>query len=511
MSYPKKLLRLRPTKGFVSDTPPYELGPDYWSGASNVIFRDGFASRIKGSRDAYGPALTIVNPGQLMHAVNCVISDTNYWLLFEDNGEAWAIEGGNATQIDAALLASEDRPFRHSSELLNGLPIYSNGKDEPVYWAGANLITLPGWTATESCAFITVFKFHIFALNISGPGGVFPNLLKWSDAAAPGTVPASWTPAAGNEAGSVELSDAPGELVCAYPLRDSLIIYKRSSMYSAQYIGGNNVFAFRKVQSASGALTARSVCDVNGRHLVVSDGDIILTDGTTRQSIGESRVKDYLFNQLDQNNYRNVFCTYNRARDEVLIGFPTAGNTFANLALVYDVNTDSFGVRDLVNVVHAPVGIVDDTTDSNVWADRTDNWVDASDIWAGSAVDNARDSIIHIRAASLRQQDTNDNVAEAASVGKHGLTFGEPERIKFVKRVHVRADKGYGNLLIRVGAQMTPNGVTQWSNEVTITDPDQIVNLFAQGRYISFEARSTGSEPWRITGVDIEAELRGYH
>lgn len=510
MSYPKKLIHLRPIRGFISDTPAHEVGPDFYTGASNVMFRDGFARRIMGYRDAYSTALATAAPTQLMHAINAEISDTNYWLLFEDDGTAWAIEGTNATQIDATLLGAVGNPFAFSSALLNGLPIISNGDDEPVYWAGANLTTLPDWTATESCNFIAVFKYHIFALDISGPGGTFPNLVKWSDAAEPGTVPSSWTASASNEAGSAELSDSPGRLICAYPLRDSLILYKRSSMYQARYVGGNTVFAFHKVQSASGALCSRSVCDINGQHFVVSDGDILLTDGTNRRSVGESKVKDWFFNQLDQDFYRNTFCSYNRGQDEVLIGFPESGNEFCTLALIYDVSNDGFGVRSLDDVVHAPIGFVNDDTPSNTWADRTDFWNDAVDFWGSSTIEAARDSLVHIKAATMTQQDTTDSVSVNANLGKHSMSFGEPERVKFVKRIHIRADANYGTLLVRVGSQMTPNDSTTWSNEFSLTSPEQIVNCFAQGRYISVELRTTGSDVWKVTGIDLEVEFRGY-
>jgi hypothetical protein len=510
MSYPKQLLRLRPQGGFISDIPPAEVGDNFFTGCSNVVFRNGFAGRILGSRNAYATALGVAAPGQLMHAINAERAGTNYWLIFESDGTAWYIEGNNATQMDNALLSAVTDPWRHSSALLNGVPIYSNGNDEPVFWGGGNLATLTDWTATESCEFIAVSKFHIFALDISGPGGDFPSLLKWSAAAEPGTIPNSWTPAANNEAGSVELSDSPGALLCAYPLRDALIIYKRSAMYSAQYVGGNNKFQFRKVQSSSGALTRRSVCDINGKHFVISDGDILVTDGTNRQSVGEGRVKDYFFNQLDSDNYLNTFCSYNRAKDEVLIGFPTAGSEFANSALVYDVQRNSFGVRSLPNVVHAPVGYVNDTSPSNTWADRTDTWADAVDKWGSSSVAAATDRVVLIHTDEMVEQDTLDAVAVNASLSKYDMTFGQAERVKFVRRLHIRAAANYGTLLVRVGGKMEPNDATTWSNEVSITDPEQVVNLFAVGRYISVEVRSIDSTVWEITALEIEAEIRGY-
>jgi hypothetical protein len=510
VTYPKQLVRLSPKGGFVSDVDPAEVGNDYFTGISNVIFRNSYAKRIAGNRSTYTTALATAAPTQLVHAINTEQSGTNYWLLFEDDGTAWAIEGNNATQIDNTLLTSVGDPYKHSSGSLNGVPIYSNSTDEPVYWAGANVVTLTDWTATESCKFITVFKYHIFAMDISGPGGTFPNLVKWSAAAEPGTIPNSWTPSSSNEAGSVELSDAPGAMLCAYPLRDMLVLYKRSAMYGAQYVGGNNIFNFRKLQSSSGCLTRRSVCDINGKHFVVSDGDIIITDGTNRVSVGESRVKDYFFNQLDSDNYLNTFCTYHRAKDEVLIGFPTSGSEFANTALVYDIQRNAFGVRDLPAVTHAAVGFINDSTISNNWSDRSDTWADAVDTWGSSSITGATDSLVLIHTNELEQQDTNDAVAVNASVGKHDMTMGQPERVKFVKRVHIRSNGDFGTVLIRVGSKMAVNDSTTWSNEQSLTSPDSYVNLFAQGRFLSVELRSTETTRWEITGIEIETELRGY-
>ena len=510
MTYPKQTVSLRPTRGFISDTPAHEVGPDFFTSMTNVITRGGFAQRIPGSRSVYDTALGVAAPGQLMHAVNCNNGGTNYWLIFEDDGTAWAIEGGNATQIDNTLLASVGNPVDYSSSLLNGVPVISNGADEPVYWGGANLINLTDWTSTETCQFITAFKYHLFALDISGPGGTFTSLLRWSQAAEPGTIPDEWTPSGTNDAGDVELSDSPGALLCAYPMRDSLLIYKRSATYQAKFVGGNNVFNFRKVQSTSGALTRRSVCDVNGQHLVVSDGDIVISDGSNRRSIGEARVKDWLFNQLDQDNYQNMFCAYNRAQHEVVIGFPTAGAEFCNTALVYNVELDSFGVRDLADLVQAPIGFVNDTVDSNNWADRTEAWADAVGAWGSSTVSTARDSMIFIHTDEMHQQDVSDAETLTAYLGKYSMDFGDSGRVKFLRRIHVQARADYGTLYVRAGGQMQSNDSITWSSEVTITDPEQLVNLFAQGRYISIEVRSAGSSVWKITGFDLEVEQRGY-
>jgi hypothetical protein len=90
------------------------------------------------------------------------------------------------------------------------------------------------------------------------------------------------------------------------------------------------------------------------------------------------------------------------------------------------------------------------------------------------------------------------------------MSFGDSARVKFLRRIHVKAQADYGTLYVRAGSQMEPNDSITWSSEVTITDPEQVVNLFAQGRYISVEVRSAGSDVWKITGLDLEVEQRGY-
>lgn len=512
MSYPKKLLRITPV-GIVNDIPSFELPEQFYSNGSNVNFRNGLTNRIKGFRDAYVTALATVSPGTILHIVPAKFGSTNYWLLFEADGSVWAIQTSSADQIDNSLFSAVSLPENFSSALLNGIPIISNSADEPVYWPGTgDMAVLPDWTATESAGFITVFRYHIFAMNIDGPGGTFRNLVKWSSAAEPGTVPSEWTPDASNTAGDVELADGAGGVLCAYPLRDNLIFYKSSTKYIGQFVGGNQIFGFRKSSSKHGALTKRSVCDLGEIHLVVEQGDIVLSDGVNRKSIGQSRMKDLFFNQLDQDNFGQCYCVFYPPTNEVFICYPSAGSDSLDTALIYNISNDSFGIRDLPNIYHAGIGFVDDESESAIWDDAVDTWETVVGTWATYAKTvTASESLLLASADNLELQDSDDAQVVAASVSKLDITFGAPERVKFVKRLHVRAKEGFEQLLIRVGARMTTTDNIAWSSEVALNEPDQIVNVIAQGRYISYEIRSNNDKAWIVTSVDIEAEMRGYH
>lgn len=514
MAYPKTSRILHPTRGVNADQPAHEVGEQFYSSVSNVIFRRGFAHRVRGWRDAYVTALAEANPIQILHLLNAFLNDINYWIIVEADGSVWALQGTDATQIDGGLFQATSNPAVYSSTLLNGLPILNNGLDEPAFWSGSgNIATLPGWTATETAKFMVAFNFHAFAMDISGPGGTFNNLVKWSNAAAPGTVPNSWTPGPTTTAGSVELSDGKGPVLCGKQLRDALIIYKQSTAFICQFVGGQNIFAFRPLKRSHGSLNRHSVCDIGEKHFIVEQGDIVISDGVNRQSIGQSRIKDFLFNQLDQNNFERLFCVFHPPTSEVLIAFPSVGSNLANLGIVYNINDtdgDAFGVRDLPNIEHAAVGVVNDVAESGIWDSDAQVWDLDDNPWNSSALTSSSESLVFSRLNDIELQNTLNDVAVSALVSKEDLDFGDAKRVKYIKRLHIIAEPGYGTLFVRLGARMTTNDTIVFGSEFALVEPAQIVDREIQGRFITVQVRSANSEQWVLNSIEIEGELRGY-
>lgn len=511
MSYPKKLAQFRPSRGLVSsvDTPAYEVGPDFWTDLRNVHCREGFASRVLGHRAAYGTL-----PVNVWHMLNARRGSTNYWLMFGDE-DVHALETLNSDDVTpAGGLTPVAQPWQWSTALLGGVPCFSNGLDVPHYWAGnpaAPFEPLPGWPEGMSCKTLAAFRYHLFALDIDGPDGAFEDLVMWSDAAEPGAVPQTWTPAADNEAGSAPISDTPGPVLMGLPLRGSFLIYKRSSVYAATYVQDpEQVFAIAPLFSASGVLTRHGACDINGEHFVVTDGDVIRTDGTNRRSVAKGRVQKRLFSQLDQDYYENLFVTFNRAQGEVWVCFPEAGNQRCTKALVYDVAADAFGERDLPEATCAAVGIVNDEAQSEDWDDDAGDWDDDTSYWNAQNFSFATESLLIGFETTAQQQDTDDAQAVPALLAKYDMDLGDAARVKFVRRVHVRKDTGAGPLEVRLGARFATDEDIRWTNPRTLNEGEQTVNLQARGRYLSVEIRSAGAQTWRVSGFDIEFEPRGY-
>lgn len=508
MAIQKNLLRLAPARGIASDLPPSEVGPDFWTEGNNVQSREAFIERVQGYRDAYGDSYNTL-PAEVWHLLNARTGTTNYW-LWAGADSVYLQEADNIFDVTPQYWSAVDQPHELSSTLLNGIPVINNGHDDPCYFTGdpeEPFAPLPGWPAGTVAQFIIAFKFHLFALDISGPGGDFPMQFLWSDAAEPGAVPSTWTPAAGNEAGDAQASDTPGPIMTAAPLRGTLIVYKRSSTYAVDYVGGNDIYSIRTLFSSFGALTRRAVADLNGQHFVVCDGDVILTDGTNRNPVAQGRMKEFLFSQLDQDNYENLFVVYHRAANDVWVCFPEQGNRFCTKALVYHVSSDSFSVRDLPNATHAAIGVVNDDVQSNTFDNAVGTFDEAVGPFNQVNYSLAAESLLIGYGEHVRQVDTEDEIEVESYVAKTGLHFGQPERIKAVKRVHVRHT---GPVRVSVGSQMSADGDITYSNEVLLEDGQQIANILApHGRFIAVRIRGAG-ETWSVSGVDLEADLRGF-
>lgn len=509
MTFPRQLLKLKPSGGIIIDVPPYEVADEFWTEGNNVTARESFIERIKGYRDAYGDASNDLS-ADVWHLLNARTNTTNYWFWLGDDSVHMQ-EASNTFDVTPTSWSAVDQPYQLNTTLLNGIAVVNNGLNTPCYYAGDTAVplpVLPNWPTGTTARFIIAFKFHLFAFDIVAPGGDFQEQMLWSDAAEPGAIPSTWTAAAGNEAGDAILADTPGPIMTAAPMRGSLLVYKRSSTYAVDYVGGNDIYSVRTLFSSFGALTRRAVADLNGQHFVVADGDIVLTDGTNKSSPAQGKMKEFLFTQLDQNNYENLFVIYNRSKNDVWVCFPEQGNTFCTKALVYHVSTDTFSVRDLPQATHAAIGVVNDTTLSNTYDNATGTFDAAVGPFNQVNFSLAEEALLVGYTNKVRQYDTQDLVEIESYVAKTGIHFGLPERIKAVKRVHVRHT---GTVRVSIGSQMTAEGSITYSDETTLEEGEQIANIIApHGRYIAIRIRGEGSDPWSVSGVELEADVRGY-
>jgi len=188
--------------------------------------------------------------------------------------------------------------------VLHGVPVmnHRNGTDYPQQWdsALARMKDLENWPINTYAKVLRTYKNFLIALDITKGSTRYPFMVKWSDIADPGSVPASWDETdATTIAGENTLAQTNGWLVDCAPLGDLNVIYKQDSIWGMQHIGGVNVFRFYEISQSIGALAPRCIKEFYRKHLVVGQNDIVLFDGGQPKSIVNKRMRRWFYNNIN--------------------------------------------------------------------------------------------------------------------------------------------------------------------------------------------------------------------
>jgi hypothetical protein len=497
---------IRPTGGHILDIDSMEIADNLLSLAHNVNTRKGFPSRVGGRRAIYGAA-----PTDPRHLLNLQLNTFNWWMVFGTN-KIWAVKGGSNNDITPAVITTIANTFEWDSTLLNGIPVFTNGKDVPGFWNGNGAsiaVPLTAWPAGQVCKSVVAFRFHIFALNITNGSGAFENMLAWSDAAQPGAIPQSWTAAATNEAGTSFLADTPGRIVTGKPLGNQLMLYKPTSVYLCEYVGQqpNNIFTFRPVNRNVGTLSPHCVADLDTQHLIVGNDDVVLFDGVRVQSIADNRIKRYLANQIDDTNSLNAFVIRDLSKREVWVCVPESGNTFATVAHIYDERRDSWSTRDMFQTRYGTTGLVTDTVANDTWDADATVWDADLTSWDGG-ITATKNQVVTGQTSQMYVEDTADQVAVLGRVARYDLTFDDDSQRKLTSRVWIEGSgPGLVGMVFRLGARNSTDDVITWGSFVPRAAGG--VPYEVCGRFISIEVNQSTTDTWTVDRMEIEAVYDG--
>ena len=177
----------------------------------------------------------------------------------------------------------------------------------------------------------------------------------------------------------------------------------------------------------------------------------------------------------------------------------------------------------MVEVAHVVTGIVIDTTIDKSWDSDAEAWNIDLTRWDEQLFNASQQSLVLASTDETTPTDSKllevdigpdfDGVPITGLLQKLEMHFDEPDRLKLVKRCHPKINANPGTeITFRIGGSDIIGGPITWSPPTVWTQGvTERLDLFAQGRYISFEASSTGLQPWQLVGFDLEMELRGYH
>lgn len=503
------------------DSMPAALAPDVYSAAQNMRSTGSGMTRADGE-SVYAPAVTLSPKWGILFSQN----GAPRMLVAGDGGVA-VTDGGTWTNVTPGL-PEVWGPFAAGTMtggILNGYPVFGappSGPSQmpPWYYDGAAVKRLPDWPADRIGWSLAPFNQHIFAASptMVATGTMDEERVEWSDAGTLGGIPVAWTPTASNQAGDLYLGLGKGPVMCMAPMGDSLMAYRAEGLYAITYSGRPYIYTARKLSEAVGAASHNAVARVPAGQVVLTPGDIVLTDGTQVRSIGDGRVKRTIFAGVSQAGLRVSHVYVVPSRNEVVVALALGRDDVCNVAYVWDLLRDRWGIRELPEVTHTASGIVPQPYTVLTWETDLGPWETDPRPWDSPQRGGYKANPVGMSPtkAQVFNVDTGDTRANGdtitASCERTGLVLKDEQTVKLISAVYPRIQGSVGSqVTVRVGAQMAAADAVVWgAPQPYVIGQTHKVDCRVQGRLAAVRFEGRGLAPWSVAGFGLEFTPRGY-
>jgi hypothetical protein len=174
----------------------------------------------------------------------------------------------------------------------------------------------------------------------------------------------SWSASIATQAGSDTLTSTSGGNTAGRRFGNTLIVYKKNSMFLGVNVGPPNVWEFVLIPGDAGALSQEAVVNIgtpeNPKHIFMGEDDFYVYDGSKPLRVGTNRVKQEVYGNIVQSRSSSCKALHDKKNSLVYFYYPTIDTTKPNSCRVYNYRTDRWGVDDRqietpVDYVAAPV------------------------------------------------------------------------------------------------------------------------------------------------------------
>lgn len=505
--------------GLHTDKRPFEIPVEAFSRADNIRFDSLGASKIQGHVEVLP---TLLHDPYWLFAWE---SSTGFsWLYagFLKMGRIVGAGHSDVTRVAGDYGADADTIW--SGTLLGDLPIwcYDGQVDPPQSWTGLEFEDIPNWQTNTFVDIVTVVDRHVVTARVKRDGLAFnPRMIKWSQAADPGTYPNSWDEAdPSTGAGEVTLAETQGEIITIALLGNSTLIYKQDSIIAMRFVGGQNIFRFDTMFSQFGALGRHSVGILEQAHVVVTyEGDVILHNGSTFKSIINDKNRDILFSNMSAVHKGKTQVVVRLQDTEVWICFADSTSSGAlNRVLIWNYFDDTWSFRELQDFSSLAIGFIDTDAVSQIFDDSPntittfDTALYPFDTQASAPVfdDIAAVDAVNRKIYKLNSSEMFDGVNISTRLERTGLPIIGRDRQgnwktdldsrKFINRVFPKM-RSTGPVDIYVGGQEFPDGAVAWQGPFPF-DPnvDMHIDVRLNTRFFAFRVESNTNISWTLYG-----------
>jgi hypothetical protein len=192
----------------------------------------------------------------------------------------------------------------------------------------------------QNFLFVSDVSRFVFAFGTNDYGSIIQNpmLIRWSDQESV----TNWTPAATNQAGSVQLSHG-SEIITCVQTRQEIVVFTDSSIYSLQYQGPPVVWSSQLLGDNISIIGQNAASVASGKVYFMGVDKFYVYDG--RLNTLRCDLRQYIYNDINLEQNQQVFAGTNEGFNEVWWFYCSEGSTVIDKYVTFNyVENNNEGV-----------------------------------------------------------------------------------------------------------------------------------------------------------------------
>jgi hypothetical protein len=187
----------------------------------------------------------------------------------------------------------------------------------------------------QKFTFVSDISRFVFAFGCNDYGSATqsPMLIRWSDQESA----VNWTPAATNQAGSIQFSHG-SELVTCLQTRQEIVVWSDSAIYSLQYVGAPAVWKSELMGDNISIVSQNAAATASNVVYWMGVDKFYKYDG--RVQTLRCDLRQYIFSDINQSQYQQVFAGTNEGFNEIWWFYCSANSTAVDRYAIYNYAED---------------------------------------------------------------------------------------------------------------------------------------------------------------------------
>jgi hypothetical protein len=321
----------------------------------------------------------------------------------------------------------------------------------------------------------------LFALASGGN----PRKIAWCDREDNTT----WTPAATNEAGDIELQ-TQGKIQCGLRMRGLTLILTDEDAHIATYQGAPYVYGFQRVGTSCGVVARKAATQAGAGAFWMGKGAFFAFDGSSVQKL-PCTVTDYVFDDINSSQVSKTYAVHNSKFGEVWWFYPSNGSLENDRYVVFNYAENYWNVGEIRRTAGVDSGVYD----YPIWSD-----------WDGN---------LYSHENGHRHEDRSTAYSYNVFVESSPISLGNGDQVMKVNSL-IPDEETQGNVLVSFKTRFHPNdtertyGKYDPSNPTSVRFTGRQVRMRIDGTHLDAtdtEVATTGD--WRVGVMRIEANGGG--